>query len=112
MTSCAKEANISQEEFDMTTWKNDPQGCKGERIQLDQDFMSVKDRLLGVSIAGVRQTLGAPDRVDLDNRSTKQYVYFVGKGGQCSEGDSTAVGKSYRVYFDALEMVREISPEL
>ncbi|OHX68168.1 hypothetical protein [Flammeovirga pacifica] len=112
ITSCAKDAKVSEDDFDMTSWKNDPQGCKGDRAIIDQDFMKIKDKLLGVSITGIRKTLGAPDRVDLDNRSTKQYVYFVQKGGQCEDSDEQSVGKSYRIYFDALELVREISPEL
>ncbi|AZQ62979.1 outer membrane protein assembly factor BamE [Flammeovirga pectinis] len=110
-SSCAKDSKIKQENFDMKTWKNDPFACKGDREKLEDDFLSVKDRLLGTSITDIRQILGKPDRVDLDTRSTKQYVYYVTEGSQC-KGKTGEDGKSYKIYFDALELVKEVSPIL
>lgn len=109
--SCAKSHDISQEEFDMKTWKADQNACKGEREKLENDFLSVKDKLIGTSITDIRKILGKPDRVDLDTRSTKQYVYYVTPGSQCNgiQGDE---GKSYKIFFDALELVKEVTPIL
>ncbi|NME71356.1 hypothetical protein [Flammeovirga aprica] len=109
--SCAKPAGITQEEFDMNIWKADPMACNGDREKLEDDFIAVKDKLIGTSISDVRKVLGKPDRVDLDNRSTKQYVYFVSAGGQC-DGNSGDSGKSYKIFFDALELVKEVTPIL
>ncbi|WP_063850741.1 hypothetical protein [Flammeovirga sp. SJP92] len=95
----------------MNTWKADPMACNGDREKLEDDFLAVKDRLIGTSITDIRKVLGKPDRVDLDNRSTKQYVYFVNSGGQC-DGMEGEVGKSYKVFFDALELVKEVTPIL
>ncbi|MBD0405252.1 hypothetical protein [Flammeovirga sp. EKP202] len=111
LLSCAKSNDISQEDFDMKTWKADPMACNGERAKLEDDFLAVKDKLIGTSITDIRKVLGKPDRVDLDNRSTKQYVYFIHSGGQC-EGQAGENGKSYKVFFDALELVKEVTPIL
>lgn len=109
--SCAKSHEITQEEFDLKVWKSDPKACKGEREKLENDFLKIKDRLIGTSITDIRKTLGKPDKVDLDKRSTKQYVYYVTSGSQC-ENSSDNVGKSYKIFFDALELVKEIAPVL
>ncbi|NLR91038.1 MULTISPECIES: outer membrane protein assembly factor BamE domain-containing protein [Flammeovirga] len=111
MFSCAKPSGITQDEFDMKTWKNDPNACHGDREKLEKDFISVKDKLLGSGISEVRSVLGKPDRVDLDKRSTKQYVYYVTSGSQCGSTGNVE-GKRYKIYFDALETVREVAPIL
>ncbi|MEH0156023.1 hypothetical protein V6R21_17885 [Limibacter armeniacum] len=106
---CSKSVNISDEDFDMSLWKNDKNGCKGERLTILDDFKAVKDELLGVNELGVQKYLGKPDFVELASRNGKYYVYFVSTGKQCEGSGVEITGDYFRVRFTPLNLVKEIS---
>jgi len=98
---------ISEEEFNNTSWKNDKNGCQGERSKIVKNFEGIKDRLIGLGENQLRQLLGSPDQVQLLERSQKFYIYYIEKGAQC--GDTGIEGKNYQIRFNSLNQVNEVS---
>jgi hypothetical protein len=95
LTSACNQTPLSEEEFNATAWKNDQNGCLGERVKLADDLEKSREKIMGMSENQIRRLLGSPDKVQLFERSQKFYIYFIEKGSQC--GKEGAEGKNYQV---------------
>ncbi|MBT30425.1 MAG: hypothetical protein CMO01_12265 [Thalassobius sp.] len=100
--------SISEEEFSSSTWRQDKNGCSGERLKIQGNLEAVKDQLIGLSETEIRSLLGAPDKVQLFERSQKFYIYFIEPGAQCEEKEGKE-GKSYHIRFNSINQVNEVS---
>ncbi|UZR95123.1 hypothetical protein [Chondrinema litorale] len=99
---------ISEEAFSSNTWRQDKKGCNGERLEIKEEFDTIKEQLIGLSETETRNFLGAPDKVQLFERNQKFYIYYLEPGAQC-EGKEGKEGKSYHIRFNSINQVNEIS---
>ncbi|MEM1137180.1 MAG: hypothetical protein AAGI07_15180 [Bacteroidota bacterium] len=109
ITACSSK-RISEDAFESSIWKNDKMGCESKRLDLLDNFEAIKSKIIGISENDTRRLLGAPDKVQLFERSQKFYIYFIEPGKQC-EGNAhnQKEGRSYHVRFNSLNQVNEIS---
>ena len=103
-SSSAKEFN-----FDDKTWKNDLNGCKGDRVRLASEVEQFRMKLLTRKEYVIRGLFGKPDAEELLERSQKIYVYYITPGPKCQTGNKDSQNqKALSVRFDALGKVREV----
>lgn len=91
---------------DLSVWKNDLKGCKGDREQYVEAIRGQRDKLKGLSELDLVRLIGNPDRNDLSERHGKFYYYFIEPGPGCNESDS--VGLSLIVRFNATGVSKEV----
>ena len=93
--------------FDNTSWKADPNGCKGQRLLLMNDLEGNLEQLKGLKNREVMQMLGKPDRNELYKRSQKFFIYYISTAEACEnyDGDTSTVYLSIR--FNALGLSNE-----
>ncbi len=108
LVACQSTA-IGSEELDSEAWKSDKKGCSGERADMVSDFEAAKDEMLNMSENQIRSLLGAPDKVQLFERSQKFYIYYIERGNQCEEVSGTKEGRHYQIRFNSLNQVNEVS---
>ena len=94
------------ENVDLDKWKNDKNGCKGERLKMFKLFDAQKDKLKGLSEDEILKLLGRPDRNELYKRSQKFYEYFIEPGPVCRNDSSDLI---LSVRFNAVGLAKEIS---
>lgn len=110
VTGCSKPIDISEEEFNGKVWKNDRKACSGERLKMKENFEGIKHKLLGLDEKGILKVLGKPDYVDLTNRNSKYYIYYLEAGNQCENiKDAPRKGGHYRLRFTPINLVKEVS---
>jgi hypothetical protein len=103
-SSSAKEFN-----FDDKSWKNDLNGCKGDRVKLAPQVETFRMKLLTRKEYVIRGLFGKPDAEELLERSQKIYIYYISPGPKCKTGSTDIQDqKALSVRFDALGKVREI----
>ncbi|AMM52154.1 hypothetical protein TH61_14510 [Rufibacter sp. DG15C] len=103
-SSSAKEFN-----FDDKSWKNDLNGCKGDRVKLTPQVETFRMKLLTRKEYVIRGLFGKPDAEELLERSQKIYIYYISPGPKCANGNKDGQNqKALSVRFDALGKVREI----
>ena len=93
------------EDFDADVWKNDPNGCKGDRNTLIASLYEQRDNLLGFNQNEIKYYLGKPDEQELYNRSQTFFHYQVSGSSECSQTGSVI---SLQIRFDALNRSNEI----
>ena len=107
MINACQSTTITEDEFDSEIWKKDKNGCLGERLKLLEDFNAVKGKMTDLSEKQIRSLLGAPDQIQLFERSQKFYIYYIETGSQC--GKSGKEGRHYQIRFSSLNQVNEVS---
>ena len=106
--SCGS-VDISEQDFDRMRWKNDKNGCQGERQEMLADFEKIKPELYQLLEMRVIEVLGKPDYSNLGIHNQKKYVYFIeSRNGYCSDKKVIAKPKALQIYFDALNQAKEI----
>ena len=106
LTACGKDIRISG--FESQKWKDDPNGCKGDREKVVQQLIAGRKSLAGASELEIREFLGKPDGHDIRSRGQKFFEYHViGKRFCNPEDHSEPV--TLRVRFDALDRVTEVA---
>lgn len=70
---------------DLGIWKDDKNGCKGDRSRMIEAITQEKEKLKALSEMEIIQLLGRPDENDLLQRSQKFYVYYMEPGPHCNE---------------------------
>jgi hypothetical protein len=95
--------------FDSTSWRNDPFGCRGERLRLTNDFEKIRRSLRGLSQSDITDLLGKPDFQGLYTRHQKFFVYYMEKGPQCQHAQAESTARTVAVRFGALGNVTEVS---
>ena len=108
LVSCSKPIP-KIDDVDLTVWKNDPKGCKGQREQYVESLREQHDKLKGLSERDLTKLIGNPDRNDLSERHTKSYRYFIAPGPGCTGVDS--IGLSLIIRFNATGVSREVAIE-
>ena len=93
------------ENIDLAKWKNDKNGCQGERLKMLGPLKEQKEKLKGLSENEILKLLGRPDRNELYKRNQKFYEYFIEPGGDCQK-DSTRLILSIR--FNAVGLAKEV----
>ena len=95
---------------DITAWRNDKNGCAGERAKKTDTLLSQKDKLLALSELDIVDLLGKPDEQELYKRNQKFYYYFLKPSGDC---DVTSQEQSLRlvIRFNAMGLANEIGTE-
>lgn len=105
--SCKNIPNLKQ--FDSKLWKSDPMGCLGIRKKNIETLNEIKGDLVGISEDQLLEVMGMPDRKILEERSKKQYLYYL-SSIVCANKlmENTAVV----VDFDALHRVVVLSTNI
>jgi len=84
MVSCGKPLPVL-EGIDLYKWRNDKNGCSGNRESMGASLTSQSDKLKGLSEMDVVGLLGKPDVNELYKRNQKFFHYYVSPGPDCPE---------------------------
>jgi hypothetical protein len=95
------------EGFDATAFKNDRNGCKGDRVASEEILIRDKQQLLALTEMQIVRVLGRPDQNEIYKRNQKFYTYFIQPAPKCN-GDSLKVSKKLIVRFNAMGLAKEI----
>jgi len=103
---CSCASGILLEGFDSDTWKNDPNGCKGQRQKMVAIFQTQKELLMGLSENDLKRILGNPDKQELFVRSQKFFAYHIDPAPTCPGGKELPMTLTIR--FNALGFTNEV----
>ncbi|WP_189630018.1 hypothetical protein [Roseivirga thermotolerans] len=103
--SCTKTADLGN--FNVETWKGDPNGCKGDRAQMIDQIFEVKPKLLGLYQKSIIKALGAPETEELYERSQTYYIYAIDPSEKC-DGGPAEDPRMLRIRFTALGIANEV----
>lgn len=106
LLSCGKPVP-SLEGFDAQQWKNDPSGCRGERVKLESALTSGIERIKGLSESDINAFLGKPDRNELYERNQKFYHYYITAGPACET--KSASPRKLTIRFNAMGYAQVIT---
>ena len=96
--------------FDSDAFKNDRNGCKGDRVSAETLLVQEKEKLMALSEMQIVKILGRPDQNELYKRNQKFYTYFIHPGPSCTS-DSPKISKKLIVRFNAMGLAKEITVE-
>lgn len=102
--SCDKVPKLSN--FDSVAWKNDLNGCLGDRIRLAAILEPQRNELKMIEAPELIKVLGNPNTIEILQRQQRYYVYWIQNTAKCS--DSTTAYKEVRVRLSALGKVTEV----
>ena len=106
--NCTNHKNISENEFNAQTWKDDKNACQNKRKTLLSSFKNIAFKLKGMSEPELRRLLGSPDEIGLYKRHQKFYIYFIEAAPKCSGNLDLKPQKIY-IRFSAINNVNEIT---
>ena len=92
--------------FDSVAWKNDMNGCLGDRVRLATILEPQRAELKMVEAPELIKVLGNPNAIEILQRQQRYYVYWLQNPTQCA--DSTATCKEVRIRLSALGKVTEV----
>lgn len=95
------------QKFNSELWKADKNGCNGDRLQLKNDFLSLKHNMRGFKSSEIEALLGKPDAQELYNRSQRYYIYFLDPGPKCENAKSNP--QALFVRFSAVGIANEFT---
>ena len=104
----ACESLITIDGFEGQKWKEDLNGCYGNREKLLTTLLSNQSKLIGHNEKEVKKLLGRPDATDIRSRGQKFFEYGV-RGGSLCNPESSVQPEILRVRFDALDRVTEVA---
>jgi hypothetical protein len=93
------------DDFDAAKWKNDRNGCLGERSKMESTIIIQKDKLLKLKEMQIVQLLGRPDTNELYERNQKFYTYSISPGQACG---SHLPSVSLEIRFNAMGISKEV----
>jgi hypothetical protein len=95
-------------DFDVKSWKADPEACNGKRNGMTNALEAIRSELINMEEPKLREILGKPDRIELLERNQKVYQYYVTSGKQCA-GDQVSErdGQVFVVRFTPTNKVKE-----
>lgn len=97
------------EGFDAHAWRNDPEGCKGDRVAQVNALLSQKEKLIGKGQQEIIALLGSPSEHELYQRTRKFFYYPVDPIATCPEADSGPDNpRVLSLRFNALDMCNEV----
>ncbi|MEL7001491.1 MAG: hypothetical protein AAFN93_02020 [Bacteroidota bacterium] len=104
--SCGKTVELTG--FDTNTWKEDPNGCKGDRLQMVNALKENTDKLKGLSQAEIAKLLGKPDRNELYKRNQKFFEYQIAPDPSCNGQNSGPINYYLSIRFNATGLAKEL----
>ncbi|MDX2194820.1 MAG: hypothetical protein NW207_00250 [Cytophagales bacterium] len=81
LASCYRETKFKK--FNPEYWKNDYNGCDGNREVQIKYLYDEKNVLIGVTEFQLREILGKPNKQYIYDRNKKKYIYYTSPGKQC-----------------------------
>lgn len=105
LAACTKKADLG--DFDEERWKNDPNGCLGERSQMVDQIREAKPKLLGLYQKSVIKVLGRPEQEELYKRSQTYYIYAIDPSEDCSDPHDDP--RFLRIRFTSLGIANEVN---
>lgn len=94
------------ENMDMAKWRDDKNGCKGDRLEMIHSLTEQKDKLKALSENEILKLLGRPDQNELWKRNQKFYHYFLEPSANC---DSTKKHvQQLTIRFNAVDLAKEV----
>lgn len=106
---CACERPLpTLEGIDLSQWKNDKNGCAGQRVPMIQSLQEQKNKLQGLTEMQIIGLLGRPDQNELYSRNQKFYYYSLEPGKACGKDSES---KRLSVRFNATGRAKEIELE-
>lgn len=99
------------EGIDLAKWRQDVNGCAGERVVALKQFELQKDKLLGLAELDIVALLGRPDRSELATRNQKFYYYFVEPAEACEVKSDDLEPARVAIRFNAVGLAKEVRIE-
>lgn len=93
--------------INLEVWKEDLNGCKGKRVEMQQAITEQKDKLLALNEKQLIKLLGRPDQNELYKRNQKFYTYFISPAPFCNTPSSGSVKLIVR--FNAMGLANEVT---
>lgn len=108
LISCGKKLP-SFDGIDLAKWKEDKNGCIGDRSQSIAILEQQKDKLKSLDQMEIVNLLGRPDRNELYKRNQKFFYYFLEAGVIC--GVENEHPKRLSIRFNAVGLAKEVIVE-
>jgi hypothetical protein len=105
LLSCGK-ALPDFHNIDLVKWKEDKNGCIGDRSRTIESLGQQKDKLKALSEMEIVSLLGRPDRNELYKRNQKYFHYFLEAGVVC--GIENNAPKKLSIRFNAVGLAKEV----
>ena len=96
------------EGIDIIHWKNDKNGCRGDRVTMIKPLQEQTNKLKGLTEMQIIDLLGRPDQNELYSRNQKFYYYSLEPGKACGQGIEP---RRLSVRFNAMGRAKEIELE-
>ncbi len=93
--------------FDIKRWKEDVNGCKGDRAEMIDDLVKVKSKFLGLYQKAIIKSLGQPEDQELYKRSQTYYVYYIDPAPGCES--SPEEPRVLEMRFTSLGIANEVN---
>jgi len=90
------------ENIDIQKWKDDKNGCKGNRVEAIDDLLAQKAKLKGLSQNEIIQLLGTADKHQLYERSQKFFIYYLEANENCEKYTEGYI-KALYIRFNSLD---------
>lgn len=107
LVSCTKQPDLNG--FDLTRWRGDRGGCRGQRLAQAEPMKALREELKGVSANDFADLFGRPDINQLADRNQKYYVYFLESGPHCQDVKQPSEARSVAIRFSAIGLATEIT---
>lgn len=95
--------------IDLVSWKNDKNGCGGQRATMIEALQNQRNKLESLTETQISELLGRPDQNELYKRNQKFYHYFLQPGPSC--GKNTPKPLKLSIRFNATERAKEVVVE-
>lgn len=104
LLSCTKVPNLT--DFDSVAWKNDLNGCNGERLRLAEILEDQRHELKMIEAPELKKILGQPNAIQIMERQQRYYIYWIQNPAKCQDSNSSY--KEVRIRVSALGKVTEV----
>ncbi|WP_114749090.1 hypothetical protein [Pleomorphovibrio marinus] len=95
-------------EINLENWKKDRYGCKGLRLEDEQEIRKIKNTFLEKNNQQLIRTFGRPDRVELAGQSQTFFIYFLEPSDNC-EGKTEKEPLKVLFRLNAINRVSEVT---
>ena len=94
--------------IDKERWAEDPNGCKGLRMEMYDDLKKNLENIKGSTQTELVELLGKPDMNELYKRSQKFFIYHLSPHKSCNS-DTTVTDNVYlSIRFNAMGLAKEV----
>uniref|UniRef100_UPI004047B73B hypothetical protein n=1 Tax=Roseivirga sp. TaxID=1964215 RepID=UPI004047B73B len=104
---CTKKIEVG--DFDSERWVADRQGCNGNRVEMIDDVIKIKENLLGLYQKSVIKVLGKPEGEELYERSQTYWWYYIDPSGECANANENP--RKLTIRYTALGIANQVDIE-